>query len=595
MSSAPSASSPASSSSTSSFGGNDAMDKVPPRSVSVRPPRNATSTDDDSSATGHGTHGVGSAFGLMKARAATATKTLGPPWLQMKDKTSRRLEKYQPTLIVKATTSASSGVEMSTCFLYPCERKNTPTETLRIGLTTAASRVVDGSTHGWSLLKTKLAAAGPVAGKIQTLGLNVMTDFYHGDTTIDTLRYVENPKRASCLFLAHYKHRRCGTESASPAKALLRMSTLLATRGISLSNGQPVEHDTRAMSSPGDRCFATPYVLGTILLFCGDLPVLAHMSCVNKSCRDFIASERRVEKFCVRYGHLPSHLRFAYWEKTANVSKTRQTAEWDYDTYLQMGLSKRDATDAIRTDVQRTYGRVAPHKRAAKHTDQVAEEGLTTQLSAILHALAGRFPAVGYCQGMDYIAACVLNKVKTSRPARDAKAEAESAFWFLVTLFEHYGLREMFAPGLYMLYVHCFQTQRLLDVTTPRLATHFAREHVWIEMFAVGWFQTLYLYLNVLPLASLHWIWDVFVFEKSWKIMLRVALALLQLSEAYVMEKAIDEIMHFFNTFADEADEILAEASLAERALRLKVTNTVLSKLHTQYVKHRRTSGSSTR
>ncbi|KUF89096.1 DNA-directed RNA polymerase III subunit [Phytophthora nicotianae] len=284
------------------------------------------------------------------------------------------------------------------------------------------------------------------------------------------------------------------------------------------------------------------------------------------------------------------NLRFAYWEKTTNVHKTRDAAELDYDTYLQMAISKGDATESIMTDVRRTYGRVAPHKRAANHKDEVSEEDLTTQLSEILHALAGRFPAVGYCQGMDYIAAHVLNKVKKSGSAADTKAEAESTFWLLVTLFERYELHDMFAPGLHKLHVHCFQTQRLLELTEPALAEHFASEKVPIEMFAVGWFQTLYLYLNVLPQDTLNRIWDVFLFEKNWKIMLRVALALLQLSEEYVMEKPIDEIMQFFNTFADKADEILAESTLTERALRLKVTNTVLSKLQKQHIKHKRAS-----
>lgn len=286
----------------------------------------------------------------------------------------------------------------------------------------------------------------------------------------------------------------------------------------------------------------------------------------------------------------PPSIRFAYWEKTTKFGKTREASEFDYDTYLQMALSKGDTTELIMTDVRRTYGRVAPHKRAANHKDEVSEEDLTTQLSEILHALAGRFPAVGYCQGMDYIAAHVLYKVKKSGSAADTKAEAESTFWLLVTLFERYGLHDMFAPGLHTLHVHCFQTQRLLELTEPALAEHFASEKMPIEMFAVGWFQTLYLYLNVLPAEALDRIWDIFLFERNWKIMLRVAVALLQLSNEFVMDKPIDEIMQFFNTFADKADDLLAEAPLTERALRLKVTNAVLTKLQKQHIKAKRAS-----
>ncbi|KAF4315339.1 hypothetical protein BBO99_00008740 [Phytophthora kernoviae] len=530
---------------------------APPAPASVLKPMDPTSDEDAGdapTATGSGAnsaHGFAGAFGMMKDRAATAKKTLTPQLLNMRDKTSKKLEKYQPT-IDKAKVSA----------------------------TAAASRMKEGSTQGWSILKTTLAAAGPVAERIQTMGLNVMTDIYLGDTTVEGLELVGDSKQASCLFLESYK------PGNLPADSPTRKGLMRLTRAISNSSVHSVENDT--VSSPAEQCMATPYVLGTILLFCGDLPVLARVACVNRTCRDFIAAERRLEKFCVRYGSLPSVRRFAYWENISNARKTREASEFDYETYLQMALSKGDATELIMTDVRRTYGRVAPHKRAANHKEEVSEEDLTNQLSEILHALAGRFPAVGYCQGMDYVAAHVLNKVKRGGTACDTKTESESAFWLLVTLFEQYGLHDMFAPGLHKLHVHCFQTQRLLELTEPALAEHFMQEKVPIEMFAVGWFQTLYLYLNVLPTDSLDRIWDIFLFEKTWKILLRVAVALLQLSKEHVMEKPIDEIMQFFNTFVDQADDLLAERSLTERALRLKVTNSVLTKLQKQHVKFKR-------
>ena len=47
-------------------------------------------TDDDPVATGNGANGLAGAFGMMKDRAATASKTLGPQLLLMKDKTSKQ-------------------------------------------------------------------------------------------------------------------------------------------------------------------------------------------------------------------------------------------------------------------------------------------------------------------------------------------------------------------------------------------------------------------------------------------------------------------------------------------------------------------------
>lgn len=411
-------------------------------------------------------------------------------------------------------------------------------------------------------------------------------------------------------------------------------------------------------SSFGAQCLANRFIVGNILLLCGDVQVLARMTCVNKASKVFITSEKRLWRFCVRYGDIPQSIRSSFWEHVASyvalhhmgclsylntnsilihslfrasclllsrVDSVRNSSELDFDTYLHMALSKGECTELIMTDVRRTYGRVAPHKHPPNAKGEIVmdtDQELIDQLSKILHALSGRYPDVGYCQGMDYIAAHVLDNVKKSSEAKNAaraaqqvdahasdtdtdsesaplspgrtsqsaatRAEVETAFWILVSMFENYGLRQMFSPGLHRLQVHCFQLQRLFELTLPALAAHFEREKVVAEMFTVGWFQTLFLYLNVLPRATLDRIWDIFLLENNWKIMLRMAVAILQLSEEHVLGKPIDEVMQFLNTFGGKSEELLAVDALVERALSIKVTNSVLTKLQRQHARRKK-------
>lgn len=56
---------------------------------------------------------------------------------------------------------------------------------------------------GWSILKTKLASAAPVAEKIQTMGIHVVTDLL-GDSNIE-VSFVDDPARANARFLESYK------------------------------------------------------------------------------------------------------------------------------------------------------------------------------------------------------------------------------------------------------------------------------------------------------------------------------------------------------------------------------------------------------
>jgi hypothetical protein len=171
-----------------------------------------------------------------------------------------------------------------------------------------------------------------------------------------------------------------------------------------------------------------------------------------------------------------------------------------------------------------------------------------------------------------------------------SRLEVERAFWVLVALFEQYGLRQMFCPGLQQLQLHCFQTQRLFELLTPALSEHFENEKVLIDMFTVGWFQTLFLYLNVLPRETLDKLWDIFLFEKNWKMLVRTTLALLQLSEPHIVGQPIDQVMQFLNTFSTPSGEnLLAPETLIPRALSIKVTNSMLTKLSKQHARRKKT------
>lgn len=71
-------------------------------------------------------------------------------------------------------------------------------------------------------------------------------------------------------------------------------------------------------SNPAEQCFANSYILGTVLLFCGDVQDLGRMMLVNSTCRAFISSEVRLWRFCVRYGEMPATIRFRFWEHVAS-------------------------------------------------------------------------------------------------------------------------------------------------------------------------------------------------------------------------------------------------------------------------------------
>jgi hypothetical protein len=191
---------------------------------------------------------------------------------------------------------------------------------------------------------------------------------------------------------------------------------------------------------------------------------------------------------------------------------------------------------------------------------------LQNKLRSILHALAARHEGVGYCQGMDYIVAhllrvlqdtILLRVVQQSTPNSQDNLEwrsmsndekncilrakmsdinksavvEEVVFDVMDTFFLTYNLQHMYWPELRCLKTCCRVFENVIRQKLPVLADHFEHHDLNVGLFALGWFQTLFLYLPSMPSATVCHIWDIWLVERSFKIFFRVGTAILFLSQ----------------------------------------------------------------
>lgn len=110
-----------------------------------------------------------------------------------------------------------------------------------------------------------------------------------------------------------------------------------------------------------------------------------------------------------------------------------------------------------------------------------------------------------------------------------------------------------------------YQMSRLLEVYCSELYQLVEKEGISLEIFTIGWIQTLFLYAEAMPAETIDRIWDVFIVESSWVIIFQVAIAIIRLSTPHLLGKALDVILEYFNVFPNpeilEADFLLTEAS----------------------------------
>lgn len=213
-------------------------------------------------------------------------------------------------------------------------------------------------------------------------------------------------------------------------------------------------------------------------------------------------------------------------------------------------------------------------------------------LTCILEAIAGRFPTVGYCQGLDRVVVHAMRASRTAVSVASLSAEEQCAdnnkekevqcFSFLETLFEELSLTDVYArDGVTGLRMRMWQLARLFEYHCPELFKKLDAEGMSLDVFCIGWVQTLFLYIEAMPAHTIDRIWDIMIYEKSWVIIFQVSVALVKLSSETLKDQELDEIVMYFNNFPDpsilEPDVLLVEAS------KIYLNETILDQLRGEY------------
>lgn len=195
-------------------------------------------------------------------------------------------------------------------------------------------------------------------------------------------------------------------------------------------------------------------------------------------------------------------------------------------------------TKKIARDLDRTYTDTPFFTTKGRHTVTNREI-----LSHILHAYACMDSSVGYCQGMNYVAAAImmtLHPVDTAAGALFGDIRwQQNAFWLFYIVLK--DSRSMFCPGVPG-FIHSTQTfGALLPHVLPKLHAHFTKHGVRVDMFAQCWFLGLFCY-PLIPLSLTQRIWDAYLVD-GFGVFHRAGLAALQLRETELLSLDSEETL----------------------------------------------------
>ncbi|KAL9244003.1 hypothetical protein vseg_017826 [Gypsophila vaccaria] len=214
-------------------------------------------------------------------------------------------------------------------------------------------------------------------------------------------------------------------------------------------------------------------------------------------------------KRLIRKG-IPPVLRPKIWFALSGAAKKKSTVpDSYYDDLIKAteGMATA-ATKQIDQDLPRTF---------PGHPWLDTTEGHAA-LRRVLVGYSFRDSYVGYCQGLNYVAALLLLVLKTE----------EEAFWMLAVLLEDVLVHDCYTNNLSGCHVEQRVFKDLLVKKCPGIAAHLEELEFDASLVATEWF--LCLFSKSLPSETTLRVWDILFYEGA-KVLFHVALAIFKMKE----------------------------------------------------------------
>ncbi|XP_013383213.1 TBC1 domain family member 2B isoform X1 [Lingula anatina] len=157
-----------------------------------------------------------------------------------------------------------------------------------------------------------------------------------------------------------------------------------------------------------------------------------------------------------------------------------------------------------------------------KHYESLNSDGIP-KLRRVLLAYSRHNPCVGYCQGMNRLAAWAMLFLPE-----------EEAFWCLVGIMDYIMPPDYFGKTMMAAQADQRVVKDLIAEKLPRINAHFEKNELDISLFTFNWFLTLFVD-NVPPETTLR-IWDSFLLEGN-KVLFRFCLAFLKFKEEDILKQ----------------------------------------------------------
>jgi len=295
------------------------------------------------------------------------------------------------------------------------------------------------------------------------------------------------------------------------------------------------------------------------------------MSCYSV-CREWkkeIDSKKLLREYLVHAGSGPSRNRLMIWSTLAGVHLVKKNCRAEA---LSKAADSNSFSQSIEAEIWRDVRRTFPRRPLFNQPGGAGQ----TLLAHVLKQCAILNTDIGYCQGMNYVAAVLVSEalefdeslddlsgrqVVKTYSYLDSKVE-ENILWLMHALIHtpRYRMRGLWRKGVPALKLRLFQFDCLVQSILPVLHAHFNKLNLKPEQYCSQWFVTLFASTHRLQL--LRRIWDLFLLE-GWSFLFKVAMASLSVRQSQLLKMDLEGASKFFREqklkggFSVPLDELL--------------------------------------
>ncbi|VWU52145.1 Rab-GTPase-TBC domain containing protein, putative [Hepatocystis sp. ex Piliocolobus tephrosceles] len=230
------------------------------------------------------------------------------------------------------------------------------------------------------------------------------------------------------------------------------------------------------------------------------------------------------------------------------------------DLYKELKKQNSSFQKIIEKDIYRTFPNNSIFLN--KETD------MYKKLSDVLKICSIYFKKIGYCQGMNYVAAIFLlvfrNKIDTVR--------------CFIALLRNFNLKEMFIYKFPELKNIIYQLKVLIKAYLPDLSVYLKKNKIKVDFFCINWFMTLF--SQDLSFENTVKLWDMF-FLFGIKILIKLSLILLSHYAHKIILLPYDEALTFLKkiTKLPFMNFLFNEHTFFSHLKKFKVTNRILQQI----------------